>query len=535
MEKSTQSTGGAAAAYANKAQESNRFWDDEKFQDGLTRLLVYGSQEVVERCAGLLSPEDFRQQKGAKNARARWMVAERALEYFEKHKEPLGELARADVLQYADQLSLGSTQVNEIKEYLKDLANLKPIPQDAIVEKVVIFKNQLLKTSVLDEMIDLQAAGHLTDEKWDELFTKGRATAQEAPACGGALVTVCADAVAIEPVSWLWPDRIARGKLNIIAGDPGLAKSTITISMAAVVTGKAGRFGVRLWPDGARCKVNGSVVFLSAEDDAEDTLCPRLKAAGADLSRVHIVQSVLTGYTGKGEPAEKLFSLQKDLHQLDKKLEELGDVVLLVIDPITAYLDGIDSNKNSDVRGTLAPLKTLAYKHNVAVIEISHVNKDGARALTSVNGSLAFVAAARTAYLVVEDALDPLHQRRLVLSIKNNLGPPASGLAYTVESAKVSYPGGSMETARIVWDDASVAISAQEALTLARGNSPAEELGPKEQQVVELLGKEADLKPAEIADKLDWKDVNTRNVLQRLRGKGKVKSHHGSYRLADPA
>ena len=493
----------------------------------------FGDEVLDGDLVARLGPDDLKPLPGMRNGMARWIVAELALEHYQKHSEPIGKLLRADVLRYAARLSLGATRIGELHNYCDLLGKLKPAASASIIEKVGEFKSETRKAAVLGEAIDLQAAGQLTDEKWDELFTKGRATAQEAPPNAGALVTICAGAVAIEPVSWLWPDRIARGKLNIIAGDPGLAKSTITISMAAVVTGKGGRFGVRLWPDGARCKVNGSVVFLSAEDDAEDTLCPRLKAAGADLSRVHIVQSVLTGYTGEGEPSEKLFSLQKDLHQLDKKLEQLGDVALLVIDPVTAYLDGIDSNKNSDVRGTLAPLKTLAYKHNAAVVLISHVNKDGARALTSVNGSLAFVAAARTAYLVVEDALDPLHQRRLVLSIKNNLGPPASGLAYTVESANVSYPGGSMETARIVWDDASVEISAQEALTLARGNSPAEELGPKEREVVELLEKEADLKPAEIANKLGWDLNNTYQLLHRLRGKKKVKKHHSSYRLAD--
>jgi 5S rRNA maturation endonuclease (ribonuclease M5) len=367
-------------------------------------------------------------------------------------------------------------------------------------------------------------------------YTPAVTETKETAPNAGKLITVRADAVTIAPVSWLWPDRIARGKLTVVAGDPGLAKSTITISMAALVTGGGkNRWGARYWPDGTRCNVNGSVVFLSAEDDAEDTLCPRLKAAGADLSRVHIVQSVLTGYTGQGEPSEKLFSLQKDLHQLDRKLGALGDVALLVIDPVTAYLDGIDSHKNSDVRGVLAPLKALAHKHNVAVVLISHVNKDGAKALMSISGSLAFVAAARTVYLVMADILDPLHQRRLMLSVKNNLGPAASGLAYTIESANVSYPGGSMETARIVWDDAGVEISAQEAFKLARSNSPGEELGPKEREVMELLDAQADLKPAEIADKLGWNDNNTKQILHRLRGKRKVKSHHGAYRVADPA
>ena len=353
----------------------------------------------------------------------------------------------------------------------------------------------------------------------------------------GDVITVRASEVRIRPVAWLWPGRIPRGKITLIAGDPGLSKSTLTVAIAAVVTGSAGRWGMRFWPDGARCDGAANVVFLSAEDDEEDTICPRLKAAGADLTRVHIARSVLTGYTGDATPVEKLFSLQTDLHALDAKLNEIKGVALLVIDPVTAYLDGVDSYKNSEVRGALAPLRALAQKHNMAVVLITHVNKDGAKALMRVSGSLAFVAAARTAYLVMEDPLDPENRRRLLLSLKNNLGPAASGLAYTVETAAVRHPTGTLDTAKIAWDtDTLVAITAQEALNQTRGSGRdgSEELGPKERMVMELLEVESDLKPAEIATKLQWKDNNTKGVLLRLRGKKKVKSHHGVYRLADP-
>jgi hypothetical protein len=125
-----------------------------------------------------------------------------------------------------------------------------------------------------------------------------------------ALQTVRASDVKMGPVRWLWPERIARGKLTVYAGDPGLAKSTIAISIASYLTGK-GRFEnqpYRIWPDGAISTVEGSVIFLSAEDDPTDTLVPRLKAAGADLNRIHIVQSVLTGsYYTSGADEERLF------------------------------------------------------------------------------------------------------------------------------------------------------------------------------------------------------------------------------------
>lgn len=100
-----------------------------------------------------------------------------------------------------------------------------------------------------------------------------------------------ASEIQAKPVNWLWHGRIARGKVSMLAGNPGLGKSQITASMAATVTTGG------TWPvDRARCE-RGNVVFLSAEDDAEDTIRPRLEAAGADLARVYILDAVVDGYT----------------------------------------------------------------------------------------------------------------------------------------------------------------------------------------------------------------------------------------------
>jgi len=226
----------------------------------------------------------------------------------------------------------------------------------------------------------------------------------------------------------------------------------------------------------------------------------------------------LTGDANEGQPAAKLFSLQKDLDALDRKLGELGDVVMLGIDPVTAYMDGIDSHKNSDVRGVLATLKMLAEKHNVAIVLISHVNKDGARALMSVSGSLAFVAAARALYLVVEDPQDQSKKRRLLLPINSNIGSPANGLAYIVESVDVAYAGGSMETSRIEWDQPNtVCITAQEAFAQSRSPSKAgDEIGPKGKAMMELIEVKGPLKPAEVAAELKWEVKNVYNVAKRL-------------------
>jgi hypothetical protein len=91
------------------------------------------------------------------------------------------------------------------------------------------------------------------------------------------------------PISWLWPERLALGKLSLIAGAPGLGKSQLTCALTAAVT-TGGR-----WPDATRSPL-GSAIFITCEDDAGDTIGPRLDAAGADVSRVHLLDWALDSH-----------------------------------------------------------------------------------------------------------------------------------------------------------------------------------------------------------------------------------------------
>jgi hypothetical protein len=95
-----------------------------------------------------------------------------------------------------------------------------------------------------------------------------------------------ADTFKMKAVTWLWPDRFAIGKLGIIAGLPDEGKGQILCDMAARITRGL------LWPCNEGTAPKGSVIHLSAEDDPEDTIVPRLAAAGADLSRIELLTMV---------------------------------------------------------------------------------------------------------------------------------------------------------------------------------------------------------------------------------------------------
>lgn len=258
-----------------------------------------------------------------------------------------------------------------------------------------------------------------------------------------------------EPIRWLWPNRVALGKLTLIAGDPKLGKSLLTADLTARITA-----GLP-WPVDGTKPPGGSVIFASAEDDAADTIRPRLEAAHADISRVHIMESVMEADSDSLEVRERLFNLKQDIQRLNEELQAIGDVVAIVIDPVTAYLGGKNSYKTSSMRELLAPLAKLASEHGVAVIAVTHLNKNSSGSdnpLYRVTDSLAFTAAARSCWLLAKDKGDDT--RRLVLPIGSNIAPDIGGLAYRIDTAETRV--GTMPV--IDWEPDAVMVDASEAL-----------------------------------------------------------------------
>jgi hypothetical protein len=198
------------------------------------------------------------------------------------------------------------------------------------------------------------------------------------------------------------------------------------------------------------------VVLLSAEDGVADTIRPRLDAAGADVTRIVALEAI-RAVSGTGRESARTFDLSRDLPALESAIRSVEGCRLVVIDPVTAYLGGVDSHKNAEIRGLLAPLGAIAERHRVAVVAVTHLNKSGGGpAIYRAMGSLAFAAAARAAWAVSKDKDDP--RRRLLLPIKNNIAPDTGGLAYRIEPLGV---GGCPVVA---WEPDAVNVSADDAL-----------------------------------------------------------------------
>jgi putative DNA primase/helicase len=213
-----------------------------------------------------------------------------------------------------------------------------------------------------------------------------------------------------------------------------------------------------VWPCGQGRAPSGNAIILSAEDGAADTIVPRLMAAGADPSRVHVVSAVRDADGGR-----RALNLMNDLALLEDLIETIGDVALIIVDPVSSYLGKTDSHKNSEVRGVLEPLSEMAERKRVAVLSVTHFSKGGqnttTKALHRFIGSIAFTGAPRAAFAVIEDAE---HEGRLLfLPVKNNLARAPQGLAFRLEQCPV---GDEIVASRISWDLSPVAITAREAL-----------------------------------------------------------------------
>jgi hypothetical protein len=251
----------------------------------------------------------------------------------------------------------------------------------------------------------------------------------------GELVTRRLSDVPAEPVCWLWRNRFASGKLNVVHGDPGVGKTWLVLYILAGVTRG------RPFCDGAPCK-RGEVLFVTAEDGIADTIRPRLDLLKADCSRAHCLD--LVHIDGR----DVSLDLEQHLEVLERWLIAHPGVTVVAMDPLAAFLGKIDSHRNNEVRAVLGRLAALAEKRQVTVLGIDHLAKAAGPAVHRGIGSIAFTAAPRAVWQVVLDQEDP--GRRLFLPVKMNLARVA-GLAYRLSDVG------------IVWEEGPVTISADEA------------------------------------------------------------------------
>jgi putative DNA primase/helicase len=244
-----------------------------------------------------------------------------------------------------------------------------------------------------------------------------------------------------QAITWLWRGRVPRRKVTFVDGDPGVAKSTVWEAdiAARLSTGRA-------MPDGDHTyTAPRHVIILSTEDDADDTIIPRLHAAGADLNYIHF--AVKEDEHG----GEHNLVFPGDLSLLEEMVESVG-AVLVIIDPVMAHADGtINTWKDQDVRRIMTSLHAMAARQDCGVVLIRHVVKSqGTKAIHAGGGSVGLIGDARSGVLHIADKDDDT--KRYLAGTKANLAKLAPTLVYQVVSQDVSFPDGAVESyAKIEW------------------------------------------------------------------------------------
>ena len=290
-------------------------------------------------------------------------------------------------------------------------------------------------------------------------------TAKTPPPPGGTYTLVRASDIVPRAMDWVWPGHILRGSLELLTGTPGKGKSQVHCQfVASVTTGHA-------WPDGSNGIAAGNVIMLTAEDTLDQIIVPRLIAAKADLDRVHILKKI------RKDERDRMFLLAEDIELLAKVITDVGDVGLVTIDPITAYMGGkVDSHRATDVRSQLGPLAEVAERLDVAISAITHPAKNaGQHAIDHFIGSQAFIAAARIGHICVDEMEENENGQReatgraLFANPKNNPHVKMPTIAYRIEPVVVGtdqHTGAPIETSGIVWEEA-VDVTADQALAAA--------------------------------------------------------------------
>ena len=229
--------------------------------------------------------------------------------------------------------------------------------------------------------------------------------------------------VEIEKIGWLLYPFIPFGKVTIVQGDPGEGKTTMVLQIIAKLTK-----GEAVLPSGSDEPALEektmdlepvNVIYQTAEDGLGDTIKPRLLSAGADCSRVMVIDDN-----------------DQALTMMDARLEEAiiqTKARLVVLDPIQGFLGAaVDMHRANEIRPLMKRIAVLAEKYHCAIILIGHMNKNSnGKSSYRGLGSIDFQAAARSVLIVGRIKDEP--EIRVVCHVKSSLAPEGKSIAFRLD------------------------------------------------------------------------------------------------------
>ena len=220
---------------------------------------------------------------------------------------------------------------------------------------------------------------------------------------------LCYEDIEQTSVEWLWFPYLPFGKLTIIQGNPGEGKTYFAMMLTAACTNR------KTFPNMEEIEPF-NVIYQTAEDGMGDTIKPRLVEAGADLSRVMVI-----------DDTEEALTLSDD--RIEKAIRQ-NQVRLLIIDPVQAFIGAdVDMNRANEVRPVFRKLGMIAEQTGCAIVLIGHLNKSsGTQSTYRGLGSIDIMAAVRSLIFIGKVKKDPT--TRVLLHEKSSLAPPGETMAF---------------------------------------------------------------------------------------------------------
>jgi hypothetical protein len=306
-------------------------------------------------------------------------------------------------------------------------------------------------------------------------------------------------------IDWLYADRIPLRTGTILAGQGGIAKSTIISDIIAKAT--------RGELPGTFLGTPVTVGIISPEDDVESVLVPRLMAAGAVLENV---VNVSVTASADGRTWTTLPNIADDLPALGELILEHG-IRLLVVDPLVSIMSG-NSISQSDVRRNFDPLSALAKERDFAVLAVAHFGKSGEKAGDRLSGSHAFRDIAR---VLIVAAVDEETGLRVLTVEKSNYSPLQPSDAYSIESKSVLLDDGHTQSIGHAVLMGASAVTVQDLMDRDRDQpTRPSEMG----RVIDVVNAHPDgvTVPQVVAALPDLQDGTVRRYLTRAAGRGDI-------------
>lgn len=371
-----------------------------------------------------------------------WVIVSLAYQHYDKQGKAPGKYMPDILKRYYKEKNYSEDQVKLTNEYWARLKKRKTHSkknEKYLSERVIQVAMNLGVRRIMEEMLPGFTHGDISKQDLDEYIDKLETVPRLSDGSQPKIHFKYGNEIDPEPVEWLWPRWLPRGMVVLLDGDPGNAKSLITVKMAARLTRGKNNDPVK-------------VMFFAAEDDAAAVIIPRLLEVGADMSRV-----MIEAFNDE-EDEERRKETRDTFFQLkDAGLKMLEDFLqaerpsLVVIDPLFSYLGGgKDALDPVVISAIVRRLTRLARKYDCTFLLIRHLTKDTkGKSIYLGQGPMAIIGGARHALFAGRDPKDP-NKRALAVN-KSNVGPEGITLGFKIVPKKRKFKGKETEVVKVFW------------------------------------------------------------------------------------